>query len=135
MTRFRSLLLASCCLLAPASCKEEQTAAPPPPEVAVVEAKPQTVPLERELVGRLSPYRSADVRARVCRPDDSMLPKKGNTVRAVSRIASTVIVRGRGGSGATAFYGLAAARPEGGGRGPSGGRGVPEAGPRAARRG
>jgi len=65
MTRFRSLLLASCCLLALASCKEEQTAAPPPPEVAVVEAKPQTVPLERELVGRLSPYRSADVRARV----------------------------------------------------------------------
>ena len=65
MTRFHSLLLASCCLLALASCKEEQTAAPPPPEVAVVEAKPQTVPLERELVGRLSPYRSADVRARV----------------------------------------------------------------------
>lgn len=65
MTRFRSLLLASCCLLALASCKEEQTVAPPPPEVAVVEAKPQTVPLERELVGRLSPYRSADVRARV----------------------------------------------------------------------
>src|SRR5690606_7682499 len=38
---------------------------PPPPEVGVIEVQPQTVPLERELVGRLAPYRSADVRARV----------------------------------------------------------------------
>ena len=30
----------------------------------MVEAQPQTVPLTRDLVGRLSPYRSADVRAR-----------------------------------------------------------------------
>ncbi|HET6395779.1 MAG TPA: efflux RND transporter periplasmic adaptor subunit [Pseudoxanthomonas sp.] len=64
MTTFRPLLLASC-LLALAACKEEQPAAPPPPEVGVVEVRPQTVPLQRELVGRLAPYRSADVRARV----------------------------------------------------------------------
>jgi membrane fusion protein (multidrug efflux system) len=37
----------------------------PPPEVSVMTAQPQTVPLQRELVGRLAPFRSADVRARV----------------------------------------------------------------------
>ena len=37
----------------------------PPPEVGVVRAQPQNSPLTRELVGRLSAYRSADVRARV----------------------------------------------------------------------
>ena len=31
----------------------------------MIDAKPQTLPLQRELVGRLSPFRSADVRARV----------------------------------------------------------------------
>lgn len=38
---------------------------PPPPEVGVIEAQPGAVPLTRALVGRLSPFRSADVRARV----------------------------------------------------------------------
>ncbi|MCK9539063.1 efflux RND transporter periplasmic adaptor subunit [Dokdonella sp.] len=38
---------------------------PPPPEVGVLAAQPQSVPLERSLVGRLSAFRSADVRARV----------------------------------------------------------------------
>lgn len=37
----------------------------PPPEVGVVVAKAQAVPLTRDLVGRLYPTRSADVRARV----------------------------------------------------------------------
>ncbi len=65
MTTYRPLLLA-CSLLALAACSQDQSAAPPPPpEVGVVEVQAQTVPLERELVGRLSPYRSADVRARV----------------------------------------------------------------------
>lgn len=40
-------------------------AAPPPPEVGVLDVQPRTVVLERELVGRLAAYRSADVRARV----------------------------------------------------------------------
>lgn len=39
--------------------------APPPPSVQVIELQPQTVALEREFVGRLAPFRSADVRARV----------------------------------------------------------------------
>lgn len=37
----------------------------PPPEVGVIKAQPQSSPLTRDLVGRLSAYRSADVRARV----------------------------------------------------------------------
>ena len=37
----------------------------PPPEVGVVTVQPTSVPLVKELVGRLSAYRSADVRARV----------------------------------------------------------------------
>jgi membrane fusion protein (multidrug efflux system) len=38
---------------------------PPPPEVGVTIVHSQAVPLTRELVGRLSATRSADVRARV----------------------------------------------------------------------
>jgi membrane fusion protein (multidrug efflux system) len=37
----------------------------PPPEVGVIKVQPQNSPLTRDLVGRLSAYRSADVRARV----------------------------------------------------------------------
>lgn len=37
----------------------------PPPEVGVLSVQPQSVPLTQDLVGRLSPFRSADVRARV----------------------------------------------------------------------
>ena len=39
--------------------------APPPPEVGVIEARAETLPLQKELGGRLSAFRSADVRARV----------------------------------------------------------------------
>jgi membrane fusion protein (multidrug efflux system) len=37
----------------------------PPPEVGVVTVRPASVPLVKDLVGRLAAYRSADVRARV----------------------------------------------------------------------
>ena len=37
----------------------------PPPEVGVVKVQPANVPLQKDLVGRLAPFRSADVRARV----------------------------------------------------------------------
>jgi multidrug efflux pump subunit AcrA (membrane-fusion protein) len=40
-------------------------AAKPVPEVKVMEVHPQSVPITRELVGRLAPTRSAQVRARV----------------------------------------------------------------------
>ena len=55
-----SLLLAACNQATP---QNPQT--PPPPEVAVIEAHPRSVPLSRELVGRLAPTRVAQVRARV----------------------------------------------------------------------
>jgi membrane fusion protein, multidrug efflux system len=53
-------------LLALAACgKEQGPPKMPPPTVGVVEAQPQNVPLNKDLVGRLSAYRSGDVRARV----------------------------------------------------------------------
>jgi membrane fusion protein (multidrug efflux system) len=55
-----SLLLAACNQTA-----SEKSQTPPPPEVAVIEVHPRTVPLTRELVGRLAPTRVAQVRARV----------------------------------------------------------------------
>jgi membrane fusion protein, multidrug efflux system len=75
MTPFlRSLAIAGLTALALASCSKDQAAAGapggpgggmPPPEVGVITAKATTVPLQQELVGRLAPFRSADVRARV----------------------------------------------------------------------
>jgi membrane fusion protein (multidrug efflux system) len=55
-----SLLLAAC-----NQATSEKSRTPPPPEVAVIEVHPRTVPLTRELVGRLAPTRVAQVRARV----------------------------------------------------------------------
>ncbi|MFC4764957.1 efflux RND transporter periplasmic adaptor subunit [Dyella koreensis] len=55
-------------LLALAACggkKEQGPPQMPPPEVGVVKAQPQSAPLSKDLVGRVSAYRSADVRARV----------------------------------------------------------------------
>lgn len=55
-------------LLSLAACGKGKDQGPPqmpPPEVGVVKVQPQTEPLRKSLVGRLSPYRSADVRARV----------------------------------------------------------------------
>ena len=62
----RPLALSCALLLALAACKSEAPPqAPPPPDVGVVTVAPQTVPLQRDMVGRLSPFRSSDVRARV----------------------------------------------------------------------
>lgn len=54
-------------LLALAACgsKDKPQAAALPPTVGVVTVQPRNLPLTKDLVGRLSPYRSADVRARV----------------------------------------------------------------------
>ena len=63
---FRPLALSCALLLVLAACKSEAPPPqPPPPEVGVITASTQTVPLERDLAGRLSPFRSSDVRARV----------------------------------------------------------------------
>ena len=63
----RTLLLCLS-LLALAACGKGQQQVPPqtpPPEVGVLKVQPQNSPLTRDLVGRLSAYRRADVRARV----------------------------------------------------------------------
>lgn len=55
-------------LLALSACggsKENGPPKMPPPKVGVVAVQPQNSPLTRDLVGRLSAYRSSDVRARV----------------------------------------------------------------------
>jgi membrane fusion protein, multidrug efflux system len=54
-------------LLALAACSGKEQGPPqmPTPTVGVVDAQPQTVPLTKDLVGRLSAFRSGDVRARV----------------------------------------------------------------------
>lgn len=61
----RPLVLASALLVALAACSQQEQPQMPTPEVGVVKATPQSVPLQRDLVGRLSAYRSSDVRARV----------------------------------------------------------------------
>ena len=63
----RAPLLCLClgALTALAGCGKHNPAAPAPPQVAVVKVRTQTVPLTRQLVGRLSPYYSANVTARV----------------------------------------------------------------------
>lgn len=59
-----SLLCLSLLALAACGGKEKQQK-PPPPEVGVIHVQPQNAPLTKDLVARLSAYRSADVRARV----------------------------------------------------------------------
>jgi membrane fusion protein (multidrug efflux system) len=63
----RSALLGASVLLL-AACGDATPQSPPkqpPPEVAVITAQARSVPLTRELVGRLAPTRAAQVRARV----------------------------------------------------------------------
>lgn len=62
---FRQIALSCAVVLALAACKKQEQMQMPPPEVGVITAQPKTVALERDMVGRLAPFRSADVRARV----------------------------------------------------------------------
>jgi membrane fusion protein (multidrug efflux system) len=62
----RRLACASAIVVLAAACGSgDKGFAPPQPEVGVIEARAEPVPITRDLVGRLSPTRSADVRARV----------------------------------------------------------------------
>ena len=67
MSRFSATALLFAAVLALCACgkKAPPQQAQPPAEVGVVAMHPQTLPLTRELVGRLSAFRSSDVRARV----------------------------------------------------------------------
>ena len=85
---FRSLALAGATVFLLAACGKDQPAgagAPgggmPPPELGVIQLKPTTVPLQKELVGRLSAFRSADVRARVPGVLQRRLYEEGSDVR------------------------------------------------------
>lgn len=82
ITPLRTLALACAITAAVAACgKQPQQPAMPPPEVGVITAQPQTLPLQRELVGRLSAYRSADVRARVAGVLQKRLYTEGTDVK------------------------------------------------------
>lgn len=61
----RSAAVASAALWLVACAPSAPPPPAPPPEVGIVEAQATNVPLTRDLVGRLAPYRSADVRARI----------------------------------------------------------------------
>ena len=78
-----ALLLAAAGALGLAGCGK---ALPPPassapPEVGVVRARAEAVPLTREVVGRVSPVRTADVRARVAGVLLKRLYREGSEVR------------------------------------------------------
>ena len=69
-------------LAALAACsKQAPPPAPPPPEVGVVAVNPASVPLQKDLVGRLAPFRSADVRARVPGVLQKRVYEEGSDVR------------------------------------------------------
>lgn len=65
-----------------AACgKQAPPAALPPPEVGVVAVKPSNVSLQKDLVGRLAAFRSADVRARVPGVLQKRVYEEGSDVR------------------------------------------------------
>jgi len=71
-------------LLTLAACsKGKQQGMPqmPPPQVGVITVQPQNSPLTKSLVGRLSAYRSADVRARVAGVLLKRVYKEGSEVK------------------------------------------------------
>ncbi|QDE40414.1 efflux RND transporter periplasmic adaptor subunit [Luteibacter pinisoli] len=62
----RTTLLSAGLIVALAAChKQEAPQQPPPPQVGVITVQPQDVPLVQDQVGRVSAFRTADVRARV----------------------------------------------------------------------
>ena len=87
MRRYLVVLALSTALFAVAGCSKDETAAGgagggmPPPEVGVVVVQPGSAPITKELVGRLSAFRSADVRARVPGVLQRRLYEEGSDVR------------------------------------------------------
>jgi len=80
-SRSQRSALSYLCLIVLAACSK--SAPPPPPaQVAVVKAQSQSVPLERQFVGRLSPYYSANVTARVSGVLLRRIYTEGSQVRA-----------------------------------------------------
>jgi membrane fusion protein (multidrug efflux system) len=87
MRRHLIVLALSTALFAVAGCSKDEAAggppggAMPPPEVGVVVMRPTTVPISKDLVGRLAAFRSADVRARVPGVLQRRLYEEGSDVR------------------------------------------------------
>ena len=79
--RKSTILLAAALALVACGKGQQQQQAPPPPEVGVVKAQAQAVPLTRDLVGRLSATRTADVRARVAGVLQKRLYTEGTDVK------------------------------------------------------
>ncbi len=78
----RAFFIISFSVLALASCGKQQAPMQmPPTPVGVVIAQPQSVPLVREFVGRLSATRSADVRARIPGVLQKRLYQEGTEVK------------------------------------------------------
>jgi membrane fusion protein (multidrug efflux system) len=82
----RTLAVAGAILLLSACGKGDEAGpgaggAMPPPEVGVVVAKKTNVSLHQEMVGRLAPFRSADVRARVPGVVQKRVYEEGSDVR------------------------------------------------------
>ncbi|GAB3341267.1 efflux RND transporter periplasmic adaptor subunit [Marilutibacter aestuarii] len=81
----RAVALAAALALVLSACgggEEQAQGQMPPPEVGVVTVQPGNVPLEKDLVGRLAPYRSADVRARVPGVLQRRVYEEGSDVKA-----------------------------------------------------
>ncbi|MEP6632988.1 MAG: efflux RND transporter periplasmic adaptor subunit [Luteimonas sp.] len=81
MRRPRATILILASLVASCGKQQAPQTAPPPPEVGVVVAQPTDVPLQRDLVGRLAPFRSADVRARIAGVLQRRVYEEGSDVR------------------------------------------------------
>ncbi|HUN75308.1 MAG TPA: efflux RND transporter periplasmic adaptor subunit [Steroidobacteraceae bacterium] len=74
-------------LLLAAACGRAPPAPPPsPPEVGIVRAHEESVPLTRDVVGRLAPLRTADVRARVAGILLKRLYREGSEVKEGQRL-------------------------------------------------
>ena len=76
----RILPLAVLAMALSACSPQQEQAAPQPPDVGVLTIQPTTVALEQDLVGRLAPFRSADVRARVPGVLESRVYQEGSDV-------------------------------------------------------
>jgi membrane fusion protein (multidrug efflux system) len=76
-----ALALAAGCSKQDAAAGGAPGGAMPPPDVGVVVVHPASVPLAQDLVGRLAPYRSADVRARVPGVLQRRVYEEGSDVR------------------------------------------------------
>ncbi|MDI9237660.1 efflux RND transporter periplasmic adaptor subunit [Lysobacter sp. LF1] len=81
----RTVALAAALALVLSACggkDQAQQGDMPPPEVGVVKLQPSDVPLQKDLVGRLAAFRSADVRARVAGVLQRRVYEEGSDVKA-----------------------------------------------------